>query len=322
MSYELPPEITAIIADMLRTGTLAQWQRARGSTSNLYKESSDSTGETRALSPQEESSYIAARMPATFAANLRAFEILSEFLDQNNPTSLLDLGSGPGTASLAALNYLNAIKEVTFVDRSLTFLEAAKSFCEGGSFKTNLVNKNLTDPSTLPSADLVIASYSTNELSENALPSFIERAWAATNSIFVVVEPGTKAGFRNILKIRDLLINRGAKILAPCPHSAECPMNNTDKWCHFRVRFNRSRLHKIVKDAVLSHEDEPFSFMAFSKSDKFVTRERLTSFPRKEKGFIKAEICGFDGKLTDRRFLKRNKDEYERVKNLTWGDGL
>jgi ribosomal protein RSM22 (predicted rRNA methylase) len=322
MSYELPAEITAIIAEILKSGTLTGLQNARGSTSALYKENASSAGSTRPLSSKEESSYLAVRMPATFAANLRTFEILSKFLEKDNPTSILDLGSGPGTASLAALNYLNSVSEITFVERSAGFLEAAKLFCEGASFKVNTANKNLTDPSPLPTADLVIASYSTNELSEEELPSLIERAWTATNSTFVVVEPGTKAGFKNILNIRDQLIKMGARIAAPCPHSMECPMKDTEKWCHFRVRFNRSRLHKIVKDAVLSYEDEPFSFMAFTKKDSALSQERLTSFPRKEKGFIKAEICGFDGKLSERRFLKRNKEEYENVRNLTWGDGL
>lgn len=326
MSYELPTEITSIIAEMLRSGTLADWQRARGATSSLYKENSTSTEEARALSPQEESAYIAARMPATFAANLRTFEILSAVLKKSAPNSILDLGSGPGTASLAALNYAKSVKEITLIERSGTFLEAAKSFFNGSSIEINTINRNLTDEiqqhSALPTADLVIASYSINELATESVPSLIERAWAATNSLLVIVEPGTKAGFQNILRIRDQLIKLGAKILAPCAHSVACPMADTGKWCHFRVRFNRSRLHKIVKDAVLSYEDEPFSFIAFSKSDQLYPQERLTSYPRKEKGFIKAEICGFDGNLTERRFLKRNKDEYEKVKVLTWGDGL
>ena len=77
----------------------------------------------------------------------------------------------------------------------------------------------------------------------------------------MIVEPGTPAGYERILAARARLIELGRVIVAPCPHQAACPMPPGKDWCHFGARVNRSALHRRVKDADLSYEDEKFSYV-------------------------------------------------------------
>lgn len=42
----------------------------------------------------------------------------------------------------------------------------------------------------------------------------------------------------------------GAHVLAPCPHDGVCPMDRQQAgrghtWCHFRQRFERTKLHRM-----------------------------------------------------------------------------
>ena len=70
----------------------------------------------------------------------------------------------------------------------------------------------------------------------------LKKAWDAAK-VLVIVEPGTPRGFENILKAREQLIQWGGKMIAPCPHVKQCPMK--DKWCHFSVRLERTREHRL-----------------------------------------------------------------------------
>jgi ribosomal protein RSM22 (predicted rRNA methylase) len=323
MSYQLPPEILEISARILRGENIKTHQQSRATTSALYKEKTLSAqGETRELTESEQRTYLAARMPATYAANCRSFEIILGTLPQIDITSVLDLGAGPGTASMSALKYFPDIKKLTVLERSDTFLNCAEKFLACYKKELHCIKSNLTANSSLPEADLVIASYAINEIHPDHLKSLLTVAWASTKKILIIVEPGTKIGFQNILKVREILINLEAYLLAPCPHPLKCPMQEIDKWCHFRVRFNRSKLHQQIKLGTLNYEDEPFSFVAFCRDKVTLPTDRLTSFPKKEKGFLSFESCTSQGEIAKKRIMKRNKEQYNSAKDITWGDGL
>ena len=60
--------------------------------------------------------YLVARLPATFAAVARVLGELAARRPAFSPTSLLDAGSGPGTASWAAAAQWPGLEAVTFLD--------------------------------------------------------------------------------------------------------------------------------------------------------------------------------------------------------------
>src|SRR5208282_4049821 len=54
--------------------------------------------------------------------------------------------------------------------------------------------------------DLVVCSYALNELGERQRGELIRQAWARTAKLLVVVEPGTRTGFANVLEVRRCLL--------------------------------------------------------------------------------------------------------------------
>ena len=108
-------------------------------------------------------------------------------------------------------------------------------------------------------------SYVLDELAPDAIGPLVDRLWALTAGLLLVVEPGTPAGWSRILAARDRLIAAGAHILAPCPHQEPCPLAAPD-WCHFSRRVARSRLHRLTKGADVPWEDEKFIYLAASRT--------------------------------------------------------
>src|SRR5437016_4510206 len=94
-------------------------------------------------------------------------------------------------------------------------------------------------------ADLAIFSYSLGEINE--IEVVLKKLWQFPIETFVIIEPGTPTGYKNILRARDTLIQCGAYIVAPCPHAKRCPLMFND-WCHFSVRLERSKWHRFVKE--------------------------------------------------------------------------
>lgn len=323
MRYDLPLDLVEFIETSLHSSRTSLLRAARESTSELYLETGDKS--TRELSDDEQKAYLAARMPATYASNIRVHELIAPLISNFNIKSILDLGAGPGTATLAALKNLPNISEINLIERSKLFLKCASDLIRNSTptrdLKISTQERSATD-TLLPKSDLVIASYFFNELSEADVTLMTQKAFEATQQFLLFVEPGTTPAFKNLLVIRSLLINMGAYIVAPCTHSRPCPMADSKKWCHFRVRFNRTRLHRAIKDGQVSYEDEPFSFLLVSKTPLQIPDNRITSYPSREKGFTTVETCSKDGNLCEQKIMKRNKELYLSIKDLTWGDSF
>src|SRR5207244_4529440 len=72
--------------------------------------------------------------------------------------------------------------------------------------------------------DLVVISYTLGELSQADAEKVIRQAWASTQKFLVILEPGTRRGFRFINTVRSWLIASGAHLLAPSPHASAYPI--------------------------------------------------------------------------------------------------
>ncbi len=114
-------------------------------------------------------------------------------------------------------------------------------------------------------ADLVVASYVINELSDAERAALVDALWVKTTDTLLIVEPGTPAGYARIIAARTQLIAAGAHVAAPCPHDQPCPLIAPD-WCHFVQRLARSRAHKQVKDVDVPFEDEKFIYLALTRA--------------------------------------------------------
>lgn len=246
--------------------------------------------------------YLTVRMPATYAA---ISTVLNEI--PFPITSLLDLGSGPGTGYFAAQERWGEL-QTTCIEREGTFIELGK--------RLGCSHYRLGDAlhiSTFEPHDLALFGYSFGEF-----PTLnLKPIWEAVSTI-AIVEPGTPRGFQNMLKARSQLIELGGHVLAPCPHSYSCPHPT---WCHFSVRVGRSFSHRQAKNATLPYEDEKFSYCIVTKEPLNQKHPRILSYPEKHGGHMRLELCTLDG-IEKRIISKKEGELYKKARKAHWGDCL
>ncbi|WP_295847918.1 small ribosomal subunit Rsm22 family protein, partial [Tardiphaga sp.] len=169
-------------------------------------------------------------------------------------------------------------------------------------------------------AELVIASYVINELSDAARQRLVAAMWAKTVDTLIIIEPGTPAGHARILDARGQLIADGGHVLAPCPHDGACPLQAPD-WCHFTQRLQRSQAHRQLKSAELPYEDERFSYVALSRTPPAARPPRVLAQPLTTKVAVTARLCTEAGVITATA-PRRDKPAYARFRKLDWGDAI
>lgn len=302
--------------------------------------------------------YAAYRMPATFAAVASALGAFAERADGWRPASHLDLGGGTGAAVWAAAQVWDdadgagPVCRTTVFDRSESALGlgrelAATSTAARSLRETSWQRRSLTGqdhgagaPSAdddgdedsrgdgrgdgrggLPGADLVTVSYVLGELPEAERSAVVEAAARAGTAV-VVTEPGTPAGYERIIAARDRLVEAGLRVLAPCPHSAPCPIAPGEDWCHFAARVHRSSLHRQVKGGSLPYEDEKFSYVAAARpeAEGGPAAARIVRRPQKRKGQVLLDLCTATEGLRRTTVTKRHGAEYRQARDAKWGD--
>lgn len=309
----MPPELKRAVAELLaaRPGSRRAGQSA---LRQRYREAGNSAGIDLAA-------YLTARLPATYAA---VFRVLSELTGRRPgfaPASVVDAGSGPGTASWAALSIWPELAAITMVDNDPDFLAVARTLAQGGPgalAAARFRHSSLTG--ALPRAQLAVAAYALAEIPETQQAPVIDSLWAAADDTLVLVEPGTPAGFERLRRARRQLVARGAVPVAPCPHSASCPMSGGD-WCHFSVRLARSRAHMHAKNATVPFEDETFSYLIVARQGEPSGGARVLAPPETGKAGRGFKLCTAEG-LAHRHIASRDRLAYKAHKKTGWGDLL
>lgn len=266
-------------------------------------------------SAESRAAYLITRLPATFAANLQVFREVAQFADLI-PSSLLDLGAGPGTAMWAAREVWPSLPLFRLVENNANFLQLGKRLA-GESADTEWFQSDIAQMPEFPASDLVVLSYVVGELKNPV--NVVERAWAAARKALVVIEPGTPRNFAVIADLRRQLIELGGHMIAPCPHSQDCPMSAANDWCHFSVRLARSSEHRRLKGGALGYEDEKFSYLAFSKSPVQTNFARIIRHPLVHSGHIQLKLCTANG-LQSRTVTRSEKQPFRAARNAKWGD--
>lgn len=117
---------------MIRTDALRLYESLR-STARVSKETESHTipSEPHKLSfgPRESIAYTAGALPSNFAAITNIMNELSKRLPDFKPASMLDFGTGPGTAIWAVREHFN-VDKCTAIDLSEDMLRVAE-YLEG-----------------------------------------------------------------------------------------------------------------------------------------------------------------------------------------------
>lgn len=265
-------------------------------------------------------SYLVARLPATYAAVSHVLAEVAELRPGFRPVSVLDAGSGPGTASWAAVEQWPDIDHVTFLDSTAEFLKLASTLAERGPRPLAAARALASSIEAIPesgSADLVVAAYALAEIPIARIAAAAQKLWEASRAMLVIVEPGTPAGFARIRTTRDVLLGQGAVPVAPCTHAGVCPIAGED-WCHFSVRLARSRAHMHAKGARVPFEDERFSYLALARDGEPSGLGRIIAPPLHAKPGSSFRVCSGEG-ITVRHVARREGAAYKLARKLDWG---
>lgn len=264
--------------------------------------------------------YIATRMPATYAAIHTSLAAAAQRLPDFSPATLLDIGTGPGTALWAVQSVWPDLHSATLVETS-PFIRAIgqKLASASGLAHIDWQDANITRTTVSAEADLVTLTYVLDELEPADRTKLVDTLWSRTRGLLVVVEPGTTAGWRRILDARDQLIRAGANILAPCPHAHACPITTPD-WCHFSARVARSRIHRLAKGGDVPWEDEKFAYLAASRMPATASPARVLSPPLTASGRVELKLCQPDGSAAHRLVTRREGGAFKQARRVDWGD--
>ena len=342
---QLPPALKAALDERLDLADLDDLRRSGERLSTRYRaETRD--GHAHLSNEAAVRAYLAARLPATFAAASASLSAAAERLPDFAPATLLDVGAGPGTVAWAAATIFPTLRRATLVEASRPVAEmgealAAVGLAAAGAEETAAtgaapaeigrgtpglvidwrIGRAMETLGDCPPADLATLSYVLDELAGSERAALVEALWTRTKGALVIVEPGTPAGWQRLLTVRDVMLEAGAFLAAPCPHAAACPVIEPD-WCHFSQRVERSRVHRLTKNGTVPYEDEKFLYMAFSHRPATATSGRVLAPARQGSGKVRLKLCTADGTVEERLVTKREGGAFRVARRLEWGDAV
>lgn len=317
-SPALPPALSSALESLAHGRSQNELAQRAQLISDAYR----SGGNSRGIRTDDDAlAYALARMPATYAAVAACLAALLQVRPEFAPQSLTDCGAGPGTASWAATQAFPALRDVAMIDANPALRALALDLARDVSIDVDYSLGDVVQTlATTRRADLVVASYVIGELSAVKLDALADALWHTTEDTLLVVEPGTPAGYKRILALRDRLIARGAFVLAPCPHDLACPLIAPD-WCHFAQRLPRSRAHRRIKGADVPFEDEKFSYVALGRTAHPRPVARILAPPVVNKIAVNSKLCTAAGIVPDIA-PRRDREAYAQARKRDWGDAI
>jgi ribosomal protein RSM22 (predicted rRNA methylase) len=317
-----PPDLPAELRAALETKLLGLSRTdAAGRAALISKTYRDGGNSGAIISEADALAYALARMPATYAAVTASLNAFSELREDFAPTSLLDVGAGPGTATWAAATAFASLRSFSLLDSNIALRALALDLSRNSARLGDLTYRRGAARALLANAepaDLVVASYMIGEITEAERSALAEQLWEKTRDALLIVEPGTPAGTARALTLRQQLIRSGAHVAAPCPHDGACPLAAPD-WCHFTQRLPRLRAHMQIKGAELPFEDEKFSYVVLTRAPVERRFARVLAQPVVSKVEVSAKLCTIDG-LRLAKVPHRDKTAYARARHWRWGD--
>lgn len=274
--------------------------------------------------------------------NLSKIQVLLEELPNDNsaaiadrPMTVLDLGCGPGTGSLALLDWLwhcspKRAKSLSVLaaDASNASLQDAKrlweAYCQevgisGANFRC--IEGNLEHPLKGDLGkkivrggpyDLIIIANCLNELFPTAADPPVERAavigqllpFLALHGTIMIVEPALRQTARALHQMRNHLLKQGlCTVYSPCLHEGACPaLDHPDDWCHEERAWQTppaiaalDREVGFIKDAL------KFSYLLLRTDGRTIVTRSLQTFRvvselRELKGEKRAWLCNETGR--------------------------
>lgn len=225
---------------------------------------------------------------------------------------VLDLASGPGAFSFAALRH--GAREVVAIDRSPEALKIATEIC--GRYGLPLTARNHSlHRFPLPvegKFDLIIIGHCLEELfpvSQNSWNAsqkgWIKRLlpYLSTTGMLLFVENSHSNANHRVLSLRDQLVQEGFPVQAPCVWKGDCPALQVNNFCYAQREFEKPYLIKeIQRAAQINLGSLKMSYLILRHPEAgwpSLPNEplyRVISPPFESHGGKRYYLCGNDGK--------------------------
>ena len=242
--------------------------------------------------------YLLYFLPLNFCKAQAVLQKLPPSFFRRSKLKVLDLGSGPGTFTLALLDSLahsgskNDRKEISLLsldqnyhilkDVQLLHEEVLKNLrSKGYQWRVSSVARTFDlrrgKPDTLlknDQYDLIVASNFLNEWGNSRVEEkakFLERIYQrhlSSDGFLILIDPALRHSTRELMALRDALTARKKlHLFAPCLHQKNCPMlavSDRD-WCHFYANWKEPDFVKDL-DKILKNKNDflKYSYLILS----------------------------------------------------------
>jgi SAM-dependent methyltransferase len=161
---------------------------------------------------KETFAFIASQLPFMFAPLERVFSELARRIPSFAPVSMLDFGTGPGTAIFAAQkhgHWVDSLSKIMAIDVSEAMLEMSENLIRDNESLAAKVEwrRYMAMSPNRPKYNLVVAATVLSELSDDHLRNqSIDHLWQQCDDVLVLIDRGNAEGFRILRNARDRLI--------------------------------------------------------------------------------------------------------------------
>jgi len=247
---------------------------------------------------------------------------------------VLDLGTGPGTAVLGIREFFRKRGsgqhlEFTAVDQVGENLKEAEAlFRETGGGTDSRATLTTVRSGIEAIAgrsggpfDIIVLSNVLNEMflrdpdrigkRTELVRNIMERLLAADGSC-IIIEPALQETSRDLLMVRDGIVDGGSNVYAPCLVQGHCPaLVNPKDWCHEDRRWDPPEVVRELDEATGLRKDSlKFSYLILRKDSRSfadvcgTASFRVVSEPLPSKGKLELYLCGKEGRRLATRLDK------------------
>jgi ribosomal protein RSM22 (predicted rRNA methylase) len=246
----------------------------------------------------------------------------SNWLDDLRQSSLIDIGSGPGTFSFAIREWVGAPLNIVQLETSQIMREQALKLWQGLYPQEKLLQSK-NELKVLRSPKFALFGHSANEMGAEEVLNYV-RDIDPDHILFI--EPGTKDFFPKMLKIREALLHLGYNILFPCPTNEKCPLaNSVNDWCHQFIHIKQNTdIERLSQMARKDRRLLPLTVQAFSKNRYSLTEKtRVVRVFAETKFSFEWDVCELN-QNKHFQIMKRglSKDTLEVLAQTKAGDSL
>jgi ribosomal protein RSM22 (predicted rRNA methylase) len=262
--------------------------------------------------------YLVYYLPANL---VKLFPVLDELFSHpeisglgGTEISILDLGCGPGTFLLAALEYLAAkenmlsrdIQHINLwgIDRMeeclATAREVIKSYLQAQPFPADISWKLHLKSGSIASAafpypllpsnkhfDLILAGNVFAEIESAAFQTMapVFEQLLSPQGTLLLIDPGTRSASRNLIRLRNMLLEQTALTLyAPCLERGLCPsLDNPKDWCHQKLFWSPPEIIEAIDrhTGFTKEKGVQYTYFTFRKDGKRAV-DHFCDFPREK----------------------------------------